>query len=313
MVEKLGDIITRFGQKVAESKQGEVSAEVDRRSSLLPDRHPTRDFFIADILDWALKDDRHSMEHPMFSLSKKPDRRIRRYEHNGNSLTVAPSAYGLATIWDKDILIYLISQIVEGLNQGREDAKSRRVRFRVYDYLVSTNRPVGGEHYKRLEAGLDRLKGTNIKTNIITGGVRIKHAFGLIDDWKIIERSPTNERMIAVEVTLSEWLYNAVAAREVLTLSRDYFRLGGALERRLYELARKHCGNQVRWGIGLELLHRKSGSASPVKRFRLEVKRMALSDDLPDYRMTYEPDPDQVIFYSKDRRTAPTNPNEGVS
>ena len=61
MVEKLGDIITRFGQKVAESKQGEVSAEVDRRSSLLPDRHPTRDFFIADILDWALKDDRHSM------------------------------------------------------------------------------------------------------------------------------------------------------------------------------------------------------------------------------------------------------------
>src|SRR5215467_15496134 len=85
---------------------------------LVPDRHPNRDFFIADILDWALKDDRHSMEHPMFSLSKKPDRRIRRYEHNGNSLTVAPSAYGLATIWDKDILIYLISQIVEGLNQG---------------------------------------------------------------------------------------------------------------------------------------------------------------------------------------------------
>ncbi len=38
----------------------------------------------------------------MFSLSKKPDRRIRYYEHNGNSLTIAPGAYGLATIWDKD-------------------------------------------------------------------------------------------------------------------------------------------------------------------------------------------------------------------
>src|SRR5260370_9599107 len=129
---------------------------VDRRVSLLPDRHPTRDFFIADILDWALKDDRHSMEHPMFSLSKKPDRRIRHYEHNGNSITIAPGAYGLATIWDKDILIYLISHIIEGLNQGREDAKSRKARFRGYDYLVSTNLPIGAAHYKRLEARAER-------------------------------------------------------------------------------------------------------------------------------------------------------------
>ena len=93
------------------------------------------------------------------------------------------------------------------------------------------------KHYKRLEAGLDRLKGTGIKTNILTGGARIKHGFGLIGDWKIIEKSSTDGRMIAVEVALSEWLYNAIAAREVLTLNRDYFRLGGALERRLYELA----------------------------------------------------------------------------
>jgi plasmid replication initiation protein len=57
--------------------------------------------------------------------------------------------------------------------------------------------------------------------------------------------------MIAVEVTLSEWLYNAVAAREVLTLNRDYFRLGGALERRLYEVARKHCGRQAKWIVGV--------------------------------------------------------------
>jgi plasmid replication initiation protein len=222
---------------------------------------------------------------------------------NGNSITIAPGAYGLATIWDKDILIYLISQIVEGLNRGREDAKSRKARFRVYDYLVSTNRPVGGDHYKRLEAGLDRLKGTSIKTNISTGGSRIKHGFGLIDDWKIIEKSSTNERMIAVEVALSEWLYNAVVAREVLTLNRDYFRLGGALERRLYEVARKHCGHQARWVVGMEMLHRKSGAGSPLKRFRLETKRIAVSDVIPDYRMRYDPETDQMMFYTRDARS----------
>jgi len=308
----ISDIFARMQKKAAERKEAfstvtnkeseleQSAVEVSRpRGTLLPDRHPTRDFFIADILDWALKDDRHSMEHPMFSLSKKPDRRVRQYEHNGNSITIKPGADGLATIWDKDVLIYLVSQVVEGLNRGREDAKNRKIRFRVYDYLVSTNRPIGGEHYKRLEAGLDRLKGTTIKTNVVAGRARIKHAFGLIDDWRIVERSATDERMIGVEITLSEWLYNAIAAREVLTLNRDYFRLGGALERRLYELARKHCGHQTKWTVGMELLHKKSGSSDLLKRFRAAIKRLVLADALPDYRLKYDLEIDQVTFYSK--------------
>jgi len=267
---------------------------------LLPDRHPVRDFFVADVLDWALKADRHSMEHPMFSLSKTPDRTERHYEHQGRSVTIMPSSRGLATIWDKDILLYCISVLVDGLNRGRHI--SRIVRLKAYDLLVVTNRSTGGDHYKRLEAAFDRLAGTRIKTNITTNGVRVREGFGLIDNWKIIERAPGNGRMVAVEVTLNEWLYNAIVAREVLTLNRDYFRLDGGLERRLYELARKHCGNQAKWLIGLELLHKKSGSAGPVKRFREFVKKIAVADLLPDYRISYEPEGDRVMFYTKDAR-----------
>jgi plasmid replication initiation protein len=58
--------------------------------------------------------------------------------------------------------------------------------------------------------------------------------------------------MVAVEVSLNEWLYNAILAREVLTLNRDSFRLDGGLERRIYELARKHCGSQAKWTIGID-------------------------------------------------------------
>src|SRR5216683_1884756 len=75
-MDKLSDVIARFEQKGLEGRKEEPPPEVSgKRSRLLPYRHPTRDFFIADILDWSLKDDRHSMEHPVFSLSKKPDRR----------------------------------------------------------------------------------------------------------------------------------------------------------------------------------------------------------------------------------------------
>lgn len=35
----------------------------------------------------------------------------------------------------------------------------------------------------------------------------------------------------------------------------DCFRLRKPIEWRLYEIARKHCGGQADWLVGLELLH----------------------------------------------------------
>ena len=76
---------------------------------LLPDRHPQHDLFICDVADAILKDVIAQMEHPFYSLSKKPETSVRRYEHKGNWVEVTPSIKGLATIYDKDILIYCIS------------------------------------------------------------------------------------------------------------------------------------------------------------------------------------------------------------
>ena len=304
-MDKLGDVLTRLGEKIqtrSEQEAGLTKPQAvpgTRQPRLLPDRHPIRDFFIADILDWALKDDRHSMEHPMFSLSKKPDKRIRRYEHNGVSVTVTPSVLGLANIWDKDILLYCISVLVEGLNQGRKDV-SRTVRLTAYDLLVTTNRTTGGRSYEELKASLERLRGTSITTNLSTNGTRQSRGFGLIDNWEIVERSPANGRMVAVEVSLNKWLYNAIVACEILTLNRDYFRLSGGLERRLYELARKHCGNQAKWKVSMEVLHKKSGSQATLVKFREMVKRAVAGDSLPDYRLRYDQVADQVMFYTKD-------------
>ena len=103
---------------------------------LLPDRHPTADFFVCDIFDAAPKDDLGTMEHPIFSLSTRPDRRQLSYEHNGTSIDVVPSVKGRATIHDKDILIYCISQLMSALNAGR--AISRTLHLTAHDLLVAT-------------------------------------------------------------------------------------------------------------------------------------------------------------------------------
>ena len=265
---------------------------------LLPERRDQLDFFVCDIFDATPKDDLGSMEHPMFTLSKNPDRAIRHYEHNGSSITITPSVLGHATIFDKDVLIYCISQLVAAINQGRPT--SRTVRVTAYDLLKSTNRGVSGREYDVLTKTLNRLQGTVINTDIITGGIRIRRGFGIIDSWEIIERSPTDSRMVAVEITLSEWLYNAIQALEVLTLHRDYFRLKKPIERRLYELARKHCGGQGKWTVAVPLLHKKSGSRADLREFRRAIKYLLIHQHLPEYRvMFYEAD-DKVTFYSRE-------------
>lgn len=268
---------------------------------LIRQRHPNRDFFLADLFDYALKDDGASMEAPIFTLSTKPDLSIWTWtSKDGNkSIKVAPSVLGRATQHDKDVLIYVVSQLTEALNRGREDAQSRTVRFTVHDFLVTTNRQTSGEGYRLLHEAFERLSGTRISTDIKTGGQRVKEGFGIIDRWKIIDKSPNDERMVAVEVTLSEWLYNAVSAFEVLTIHPDYFRLRKPLARRLYEIARKHCGHQAAWSIGLELLQEKAGSKSTLKEFRRAVKAIAGDNTLPEYQMALNDDGNKVTFFSR--------------
>ena len=68
------------------------------------------------------------MEHPIFSLSTRPDRRVLTYEHRHNDvteITVTPSVRGRATIFDADILIFCISQLMAALNAGRETCRAQ--------------------------------------------------------------------------------------------------------------------------------------------------------------------------------------------
>ncbi|MFC3060243.1 replication initiator protein A [Paenirhodobacter populi] len=254
-------------------------------------------FFLCDIFDAIPKDDIATMEHPIFSLSTRPDRRILRYEHNGAGIEVTPSVKGLATIHDKDILIYCISQLMAALNAGR--AVSRRIVLKAHDLLTATNRETSGDAYRRLVEAFERLAGTRIRTNIVTGDVEVTSGFGLIESWEI-ERRTRGGRMVSVAVTLSEWLFRAVLSKSVLTLSRDYFRLRKPLERRIYELARKHCGRQESWRISVDTLLKKSGSASPRRVFRAMLREMIAAQSLPDYDIAEEPG-DLIRFSLRDR------------
>lgn len=122
--------------------------------------------------------------------------------------------------------------------------------------------------------------------------------FGLIERARIV-RETRDGRMQEVEVKLSDWVFNAIQHHEVLTVHRDYFRLRKPLERRMYEIARNHCGKKDEWRISLELLQKKCGSSSTSKEFRKLVTNIVEEDlrhsHMPDYSVTLE-STDMVIF-----------------
>ncbi|MDE0003944.1 MAG: replication initiator protein A [Rhodospirillaceae bacterium] len=258
----------------------------------LPPLTPVRyqpTFFAIDPTTIAVKDTQQHLEHPFFSLSKTPDTATRRYEDRlGNTLTVRSIDLGVPTIWDKDVLIFAVSQIMARRNRGEK--VSPTVRFHTADLLEFSNRVKGGSAYQRIDDAIRRLSGCQLETSIRTGGIETTKIFHIIDEATIKRQyNRPDGRLEYVEFTLSDWLWRAIQKHEVLTLHPDYFRLRQALARRLYEIARKHCGRKAEWEISLPLLHEKSGSKSDQREFRRMLRKLCRFGDLLDYDMELLP------------------------
>ena len=246
------------------------------------DKKAPMEFFIGDVLAWSPKSDRHSLEHPFFSLSKKKDLSIFRYTSTDGNITieVTPSVKGRATIWDKDLLLYVASLIREAINRGDDMSENRPIKVMSANFLQATGRTCGGNNYANLEESLDRMSGSIVKTNIRVGDTVEKEGFSLLS-YKIVEK---NKALVSFEVRLCDWLHKAIAsASDLLTLNRAYFELSKGLSRRIYEMARKHCGAQASWSISVDKLHHKSGSNSNIREFRRMLKEIVKENDLPDY------------------------------
>ena len=258
------------------------------------ERHPNLDLFVADIVDFAPKDAQAQMEAPIFALATRRDAKTFKWEHRGNSLEIIPSALGRATIFDKDVLIYLISQLATAMDRGQEIKKE--IVFKPYDLLVATNRQTSGRGYTLLKEAIKRLTSTTISLNYKLGKKRIDFTGHLIDEAKIVTEEDSEELAGQVSVRLSNILYEAVKNSEILTLSRDYFQLRKPIERRLYELARKHCGKQRSWTVRLDTLHHKSGSQSSKRKFKFLLNGIIETQSLPEYLVEMDEEENKVVF-----------------
>lgn len=238
--------------------------------------------------DLPRKDSSELMERPFFSLSKR--KRIKKAEYTSPdgsvSVAVTPhSDYGMVTIWDLDILHYVIGRLFADRRPGDNSLPSV-LHCTKRDILLALNRDQGGKDYDQLEAALLRLKTTLIETNIRAKSSR-SVAFNLIAEYSA--EGPNNHaRRQNLAIRLSPWLLEGLEQGHVLTVDPDYYQLTGALERAVYRVARKHAGVQPQgFTIRLTILKEKVGSEQGIRQFRAAMKKIAAMPDYPRYAITF--------------------------
>lgn len=254
------------------------------------------DLFSAEYTDIATRMLQDVMWRPFFALGKRPRFEPIVYQAKDVEIMITGAKPdGIATIWDADILMWVISQVIEARDRGEET--SQQIYFTPYDCLRGIYRRTSGYEYQQVMKAIRRLHGTTVRTNIRKSDDmplspsdrnRLEVGFHWLESYGIqyVER---NGKKIPQGVTaiLPNWLYRAVIRqRNVLTIDDRYFSIKGGIERVLYLIARKHVGMQQAWGATMKELYRKTGSDAPFKNFAITVRKLVERDSLPEYALT---------------------------
>src|SRR5271166_19521 len=249
------------------------------------------DLFIPFITDLPLRDQREVMERPFFSLAKR--KRLTPIEYvspDGSAfVNVLPNHdFGMATIWDADLLIWASSTLNAMRKKGQNDLP-RTLHFQAYDLLKTIGRGTGGRDYQLMREGLDRLQATVVKTNIRVKKGKKERTFHWIEGWTDVIDQETQSK--GMSMTLSDWFFEGILMDgALLSIDPVYFSITGGRERWLYRVARKHAGGAGEEGFAISLptLFQKSGAEGTYRRFKFEMHALIRRNELPGFDLGLE-------------------------
>jgi plasmid replication initiation protein len=253
---------------------------------------PQLDLFVPYITDLPLRDTRETMERPFFSLAKR--KRLTPIEYTSPDGTIyvkvfATPHFGMATIWDADILIWASSTLNNMRNKSCNDLP-RTLNFQAYDVLKTIGRDTGGRDYQLLRDALGRLQATTIKTNIRPKGRKKERQFSWIESWSDLVDDKTGQSL-GMGLTLADWFYEGILMDgSLLAIDPAYFSISGGRERWLYRVARKHAGAAGPEGFAIPMptLFEKSGAEGTYRRFKFEMLAIVARNDIPDFDLLLE-------------------------
>lgn len=269
-------------------------------------------FFVPTIYDAPIKDDVNLMDVAPFSLSKRSSRGVLRYELKDSLITIEGGAEsGMATVFDYDIFLNMVSYLAEEVQQFRRDEKKglrptlppKVYRPNASQILKFCRRSDGGKSYEDLEAALDRLTNTTIKVVNLSGGKRrAVDSRSLIGGYSVVSRTGAN-KIDLIEITIPDWVYTSVVRNEsnlpLLTLHQDYFLISSGLGRFIYRLARKAAGkNPAKYYV--KEVYERSGSTQELRKFAYDLREFVTRTQafpMPEFDLSLEEGRDGMLLH----------------
>jgi len=284
-----------------------------------PEDDAQPDFFVPGLYDVSVKDTISIMDVAVFRLSKSQTRKgeIIRHVRDDHVLEIASDARGMATIYDYDIVLFMISHLADQTRlwrEGRGPKPGRSFRPHSAEIFKFCRMDPGGDSYARLEQALDRLKGTTLKIIRKDQARNRSKAIGLIGGYDIISYT-AKDRIGTVEIDIPEWIYDAVTTHqkpEVLTVHRDYFLIEKGLGRFIYRLARKAAGiGEATYSV--QTIHQRTGSTRELRKFAFDLRQLVAANDLPEYDLALIEGKDGTLLRMARRGVLAAQPTAAVA
>ncbi|GEO41982.1 hypothetical protein SAE02_61300 [Skermanella aerolata] len=199
------------------------------------------------------------------------------YDDGKIRIEVRSTKSGCATVDDAEILLYCMSIAAEKLARG--EPVKQDFTFTLKDFTRVAGLSQSGSVSKRLGEALERLKETNVKTNVESGRKIYVEGFSWVENYSfdkgkemMVKGRKRAGKINSVTVRFCDFLWRTVVIdKNLLSYNRDFFELS-PLKRRLYELARLHCDNRPAFRISLEALRDRVGTVQELRFFKSDLE-----------------------------------------
>jgi hypothetical protein len=206
-------------------------------------------------------------------------------ENNNRFLImIKPTIDGFPTIYDADMIIFIISGIRYLMSCGVkfDPAVPQFIEFFISDFLKTVGKSDAGPNYTRAFETLTMLSGAlfTMKSPSDDDAFDEGKSFQLFRDVHYKERK-SNGRVEVVKIRLCEWIWRiAVEGKDLLPIHPGYFALS-PMQRTLYLYARKCCHEgRGAHNIGIDKLYSKIGPGSiDVNPKKIKIKRSSDAND----------------------------------
>jgi hypothetical protein len=222
------------------------------------------------------RNERNLMLFPFCSTSRRKRLKAIEYKSSDGKRWLQVTAnynFGMAKIWDFDILRFALSKAGEIRNQTNYFPSF--VEFSSYECLKAIGKDTKtGQNYIWLEEALSRLVSTTYRGNIFWDDANLVEGFTLIS----CKYEKHGDCIQKVRITFNERILESVrCANGLLAVDSKVIHEESGIKKRLLELVKISKGDAKEWIVGLKRLKEMCAHEGELKKFKSQLK----SYDLP--------------------------------